>query len=107
MTHMPFKIHASGLTVAIRLTPNARKTGFDGIMKTADGKTLLKISVNTVPEDGKANKALMEFLAKSWRLPKSSFSLLSGQTSRLKTILVAGDGPLLLERLLPELPAEK
>lgn len=99
MTDMPFKLHSSGLTVAIRLTPNARKTGFGGLMKTAEGKTALKVSVNAVPEDGKANKALMDFLAKSWGLPKSSFSLLSGQTNRLKTILITGDGPALLAQL--------
>jgi uncharacterized protein YggU (UPF0235/DUF167 family) len=55
--------------------------------------------VNAVPEDGKANKALIAFLAKSWKLPKSSFSLLSGQTSRLKVILITGNGPALLGQL--------
>ena len=96
---MPFKLHPSGLTIAIRLTPNARKTGFDGLMAVADGKTALKVAVNVAPEDGKANKALIDFLAKSWKLPKSSFSLLSGQTSRLKIILITGDGPALMTRL--------
>ncbi len=97
--NMPFKLHPSGLNVAIRLTPNARQTGFDGVMKTAEGKTVLKVSVNVPPEDGKANKALVAFLAKSWRLPKSSFSLVSGQSSRLKVILITGDGPALLAQL--------
>ena len=96
---MPFKLHPSGLTVMIRLTPNARKTGFDGLMAVAHGKTALKVAVNVAPEDGKANKALIDFLAKSWKLPKASFSLLSGQTSRFKTILVAGDRPALMARL--------
>jgi len=100
---MPFKLHPSGLTVAIRLTPNARKTGFDGLMAVANGKTALKVSVNVAPEDGKANKALIDFLAKSWKLPKSSLSLLSGQTNRLKIILIEGDGPALMTRLLTQL----
>lgn len=96
---MPFKLHSQGLTVAIRLTPNAHKTGFDGLAALPEGKTALKVSVNVAPEDGKANKALIDFLAKSWKLPKSSLSLLSGQTSRLKIILISGNGPALLTRL--------
>ncbi len=103
---MPLELHPSGLKVTVRLTPNARKSGFNGLMETADGKTALKISVNVPPEDGKANKALIAFLAKSWKLPKSSISLLSGTTNRLKTLLVNGDGPALMERITPLLPPD-
>ena len=97
---MPFKLHHAGLTVTVRLTPNARRDAFDGRMPIADGKTAVKVSINAVPEDGKANKALIDFLAKSWNLPKSSFSLLSGQTNRVKVILIEGDGKKLQAQLL-------
>ncbi|MBU6475815.1 MAG: DUF167 domain-containing protein [Alphaproteobacteria bacterium] len=103
---MPLKPHPSGLTVAVRLTPNARKTVFNGYTLTADGGTALKISVNVPPEDGKANKALIAFLAKSWKLPKSSISLLSGAASRLKILLVGGDGQALMARISPLLPPD-
>ncbi len=96
---MPFKIHPAGLTVAIRLTPNARTTGFNGLMAVADNKTALKVSINVAPEDGKANAALLAFLAKSWKLPKSSLSLLSGHANRLKVVLIEGDGRELMARL--------
>lgn len=96
---MPFRLHTSGLTVNIRLTPNARKCAFGGVMEVADGKIALKISVNVVPEDGKANKALIDFLAKNWKLPKSSLSLLSGHASRLKVVLIEGDGEKLMAAL--------
>jgi len=101
---MPFKIHTEGLTVAIRLAPNARSCAFGGRMDTGNGQTALKVSINAVPEDGKANKELIEFLAKSWKLPKSSLSLLSGHTSRLKVILIEGDGKELMARLLKQTP---
>lgn len=101
---MPTKLHQAGLTVTIRLTPNARRDAFDGRMPVADGKTAIKVSVNAVPEDGKANKALIDFLAKSWSLPKSSFSLLSGQTNRVKVVLIEGDGQKLREQLLKQSP---
>jgi uncharacterized protein (TIGR00251 family) len=101
---MPFKIHASGLTVLIRLTPNARRSEINGKMDSGDGKTALRISINAVPEDGKANKELIAFLAKAWKLPKSSFSLLSGHTNRQKVILIEGDGKKLLSHLIQRSP---
>ncbi|MFH1158103.1 MAG: DUF167 domain-containing protein [Pseudomonadota bacterium] len=96
---MPFKVHSSGLTVTIRLTPNARDSGFRGLAEVADGKTALKISINAVPEEGKANKELIAFLAKAWKLPKSSMSILSGHTHRQKVLLIEGDGQRLLSQL--------
>lgn len=91
---MPFQLHSKGVTARIRLTPAARKTAFQGFADAA-GDTqagrMLKISVNAVPEDGKANRALLEFLASEWGLPKSALSLLSGDTSRQKTVLAETD----------------
>ncbi len=88
---MPFQLHSRGVTARIRLTPAARKTAFQGFADAAGDAhagRMLKISVNAVPEDGKANRALLEFLASEWGLPKSALSLLSGDTSRQKTVLV-------------------
>lgn len=93
---MPFQIHSKGVTVRIRLTPGARKTGVQGFADEAGGADagrLLKISVNAVAEDGKANRALIDFLAREWGLPKSAFSLLAGDTSRQKTLLVETADP--------------
>jgi len=88
---MPFQPHSKGATVNIRLTPGARKEGFFGVADAGDGKQALKVSVRAVPEDGKANKALIELLADEWKLPKSALSLLSGATNRQKTVLIEGD----------------
>lgn len=91
---MPFQLHSKGVTARIRLTPAARKTAFQGFADAAgdaQAGRMLKISVNAVPEDGKANRALLEFLASEWGLPKSALSLLSGDTSRQKTVLAETD----------------
>jgi hypothetical protein len=91
---MPFHLHKNGVSVRIRLTPAARKAAFQGFADAAGGADagrLLKISVNAVPEEGKANRALIAFLAKEWGQPKSSLSLIAGDTSRQKTILVQSD----------------
>jgi uncharacterized protein YggU (UPF0235/DUF167 family) len=56
-----------------------------------DGVTVLKLRVTEPPEDGKANAALIRLLAKAWKLPKSSLSLVAGHSDRRKTLAVAGD----------------
>jgi uncharacterized protein len=96
---MPFKIHKQGVTVQIRLTPGARRAGFGGLMDVGGGKMALKFSVQAPPEDGKANRALLDLLAEEWDLPKGALSLLSGETNRQKLVLAAGDGEKLIARL--------
>jgi uncharacterized protein len=96
---MPFKIHKQGVTVNVRLTPGARKNGIAGVIDAGDGKKALKISVRSPPEDGRANKELLALLSDAWDLPKSSFSLLSGDASRQKVVLISGDGVKLLNQL--------
>lgn len=88
---MPLNSHKDGVTLNIRLTPAGRKDGFAGVMEIEDGKRAVKASVTAPPEDGKANKALLVLLAKSLKLPKSAFSLLSGETNRQKVVLISGD----------------
>ncbi|HET8728725.1 MAG TPA: DUF167 family protein [Alphaproteobacteria bacterium] len=90
---------ADGVRVAVRLTPGASRTGIAGTMADADGAVLLKVTVTAVAEGGKANAALIGFLAKEWRLPKGAFSLVSGATDRRKVLHVAGDSAELAERL--------
>lgn len=81
----------NGLKVRIRLTPSGRAMTIDGVMQNADGQGVLKVTVTTAPEDGKANKALIKLLAKEWKLAKSTLEVLQGQTSRNKTLLLSGD----------------
>jgi uncharacterized protein YggU (UPF0235/DUF167 family) len=57
-------------------------------MQNADGQDYLKISVVSVPEKGKANKALIEFLAQKLGVAKSLMTIVSGQTDRFKKILL-------------------
>jgi len=82
----------------VRLTPRASRDGIDGIKAGADGDSLAA-RVRAVPEDGKANTALIELLAKSIGMPKSALSISAGAASRLKTVLIAGDTTALQKRL--------
>jgi len=77
--------------VSIRLTPNAAKDRIDGIVADAQGNGVLRIAVTAVPEQGRANKAMIKFLAKTWRFPKSSLSLIQGAKDRNKVLTIEGD----------------
>ncbi len=87
-----------GLLIGIRLIPNASKDQIIGIEEDATGTPHLKVKVRAVPEKGKANKALENLLAKCLGLPKSSFEVISGHTSRVKTVLITGTHDEIQER---------
>ena len=87
----PFEITDKGIRVSIRLTPNAANDRIDGIVADAQGNGVLRIAVTAVPEHGRANKAMVRLLAKNWRVPKSSLSLLRGAKDRNKVLNIEGD----------------
>lgn len=82
-----------GLIVLVKLTPRARAARIEG-MTSEPGpqgpQRVVKASVTAPPEDGKANAALIDLLAKSWRLPKRAFTIVGGATHRLKRVEVRG-----------------
>lgn len=90
---------ADGVRVRIRLTPKAARDRIDGIAAEADGSRQLKVSVTTVPEDGKANAALIKLLSKEWRVPKSTITVVLGATDRRKVLHITGEPGDLLARL--------
>lgn len=95
----PFSETAEGLRVAVRLTPKASRDQIQGLADEAGGGRVLKVSVTAVPEDGKANAALIKLLAKQWKLPKTSIAIAAGATDRRKTLLISGDAAALRHRL--------
>lgn len=99
MAASPFTPAAEGLRVAVKLTPKASRDRVEGLQPEADGSVALKVSVTAVPEDGKANAALVKLLAKEWRVPKSAIAILHGATDRRKTLLIGGDAGQLRPRL--------
>jgi uncharacterized protein (TIGR00251 family) len=69
----------------MRVHPGAKRNAITG---THDGA--LKISLTTAPTDGRANTALIAFLAERLNIPRASINLISGATSRSKTIRLTG-----------------
>ncbi|GAA0573875.1 DUF167 family protein [Caenispirillum bisanense] len=88
---LPLQAVADGVRLAVRLTPKASRNAVQGLALEADGGHVLKVAVTAVPENGKANEALIKLLAKEWKLPKTAFTLVAGATDRRKTLHIAGD----------------
>ncbi len=87
----PYSIHGDHLRLSIRLTPNAGRDRLDGVEMNANDEAHLKAKVTAVPEKGKANKALIALLSKTIGVPKSSISVISGDTARQKVLRIDGD----------------
>lgn len=79
-----YNILAERIRLRIRLTPGSKKERLGGVFSDSDGIGWLKANVRAVPEDGKANAALIRLLAKTLGIAKSSIHHLSGHTSRMK-----------------------
>jgi hypothetical protein len=88
-----------GVRVAVRLTPKGRRDAIEGLADTADGGAEVKASVTAVPEDGKANRALVKLLSKSWGVAKTDIAIVAGATDRHKVLSLTCDP----ERILPRI----
>jgi len=88
-----------GVSIALRVTPRGGQDRIDGVETLANGRNVVKVRVRAIAEDGEANRAVTELLAKELGVRKSAVRLQSGATSRLKQIAVDGDPRALGERL--------
>lgn len=82
-----FALHetSAGVTFAVKIHPHARKNAITGELGNA-----LKLSLTSPPIEGRANEACIEFFANLLKVPRSSVTIASGQTSRQKVIRVSG-----------------
>jgi len=99
----PFVVVPGGVNVTVRLTPKASENRIGPVVRDADGGAAVKVTVTQPPADGKANKALITLLAKSWGLPKTAISVKRGAKDRLKTLFIAGGTEDLIRRLPKDL----
>jgi uncharacterized protein len=74
-----------GVVIKIYVVPRASANKIVGEYNGA-----LKIALTAPPVEGAANKALVEFLAKTLGVPKGGVTILSGETSRNKTVRIEG-----------------
>jgi uncharacterized protein (TIGR00251 family) len=81
--------HASGVTLALRAQPGAKKTAITGVYGEG-AEAQLKIAVHAPPLEGRANLALIAFLAETFGVGKNAVELMTGELSRSKVILLRG-----------------
>lgn len=72
-------------TVSVRVVPRSSKEGVAG----CEGG-VVRIRLNAPPVEGKANEALVRFLAKALGVPKGRITLVAGERGRSKIVRVAG-----------------
>ncbi len=82
---IPIRESGGGVTFAVKVHPRAKKNAITGEMGEA-----LKIALTAPPVEGRANQALVDFLAEVLRVPRASVSIAAGQSSRNKVIRVTG-----------------
>ena len=75
-------IKEDGVLLKIRISPNASK---NQIIQDGD---VIKLKVTAQPIENKANKAVVEYLAKLLKVPKTSISIVKGDTSKDKTLFI-------------------
>lgn len=74
-----------GAQFALRVQPRASRNAVVGVIGDA-----IKLAITAPPVDGKANQAVIEYLADLFRVSKSSIVIVSGETGRNKLIAIRG-----------------
>jgi uncharacterized protein (TIGR00251 family) len=89
---------ATGWTIAVHVQPGAKRTEVSGV----HGERL-KIRISAPPVEGRANAAVVDFIAEQLGVPRSQVTVARGERSREKLIAVAAPdcAP---ERLSPTTP---
>jgi len=96
---MMLQATAEGVTLAVRAQPGAKKTAITGVYGEG-AAAQLKIAVHAPPIEGRANSALIAFLAETFGLPKNAVELVAGELSRSKVFLLRGVTLAIAEALL-------
>jgi uncharacterized protein (TIGR00251 family) len=78
---------ADGVRLSVRITPNAKKTEVLGILDDA-----LKIKLQAQPIEGKANEALIRFIADKLDLPRRAIVITHGELNKHKLLKVESAG---------------
>jgi uncharacterized protein (TIGR00251 family) len=82
---IPIHDTPQGATFSVKAHPRAKKNAITGELGDA-----LKLALTAPPVEGRANEACIEFFANLLKVPRSSVTIASGETSRNKVIRVAG-----------------
>ena len=71
----------NGIITTLRIVPNSSKNDL------VHEEGFVKVKITAQPIENKANKALIVFLSKKFKISKTSIEILKGETSKDKTVL--------------------
>ena len=80
--------YRDGCVITVKVTPRAKCSQISGAEME-----WLRVRLQAPPVDNKANIALIALLAKTFKLPKSSVEIITGETARLKRCRLHGLDP--------------
>lgn len=80
-SELEITVHEDAVAFAVRVVPRARRDEIQGIEGGA-----LKVRVTAPPVGGKANRAVIEFLAERLGVGRSQIEIISGERSRRKVV---------------------
>lgn len=86
---VPVTDSRDGARFLVRVVPRASRTAVAGVVGEGD-QAALKIALQAPPVEGRANAALIEFLAELLRVRRADIAIAGGEHRRIKTILVRG-----------------
>ncbi len=95
----PLKTDSEDIRFAVRLTPRRGRDALEGWQTDSAGREFLKARVRAPADEGKANAALVELLAKWLDVPRTSIAIMRGKKARLKIIGVQGNPKYLIGRM--------
>lgn len=78
-----------GARFAVRVTPRASRTAITGVHGEG-AQAALKIALHAPPVEGRANDALIEFLADLFSVRRADIEIASGHHARTKVVMIRG-----------------
>ena len=99
MSNLAVEEIEDGVVFAVKVVPGSRQTCVCGLLDD-----MVKIKVSAAPEKGKANKCLVDFLAKRLSVKRNAVKIVSGKNSPVKSVQVLG---ISAEQLLDKLNLNK
>ena len=99
MSNFAVKEIDGGVVFTVKAVPGSSRTAVCGLLDE-----MLKIKVSAAPEKGKANKCLLDFLAKQLGVKKNAVKIVSGNSNPVKGVQVLG---ISVEQLLNKLNLSK
>ena len=84
-------VTTEGIRITVKAKPGSSRQRPPRLVDIGEGKRALEICVAAIAEDGKANLAVVEQLAKFFGVHKNALDIKSGVTGRIKIIDISGD----------------